>query len=1169
MKYRKTQSLTGVILVGFCVMFFFCFVHGFFSYQAIRQLSDLTSTIHDHPLVVSNASLRANADIIKMHRGMRDVVLFGDSQVVDETLPEINGLEIQILKEFRKVQENILCSDGARIASEATQLFKDWKPIREKVIRLVNEGKAQEAAMVTRTQGAEHVAMLEAKMSELTIYVRNKSLGFLKQTQDVRSKVNTRSAVMLAALIVFMSGIAFVTVRKTRSMEWQLSEEKEKLLESEETFRLLSDNTLDVIWTMNLDLEFTYINRACLDITGYMPEEWIGSHLQDHCDSYNFNQMVGIIINEIENVREGRGVIFETVMLKKNGDPVPMEIHGKVIYDENDQPVRIQGVSRDITERKRVEKILRMNEERFSTIFRANPEAIALVRIDDNHLIDVNKTWEKMTGYTREEAIGRNPLELNLWVHPEQREQLVDMLKKQGTAKIETQIRNKFGEVGEALMSAEIIELNDERYLLTMAQDITERKQAEKALRYQEQLLQDMGSLAKVGGWEFDPATGKGTWTEQVAHIYELDPADGTNLEIGMRYHQGESRRKIETAIRDAIELGKPYDLELELVTARGNHKWVRTIGQPKMENGQVVHVRGSFQDITAQKRSEQRIDHLNRVLRAIRDVNHLIVHERDPEMLIREACRLVVHHRGYASALIVLTDDTHKPVSWAESGLGGVFEPMTAMFVRGQLPPCCASWPSPDGLLLIDDREKVCGDCPALTAYPDLDALCVRLVHDGVTFGYFIVSIGHRLAGEEEERALYSEMATDLAYALSFSKLEKARETAEQERRSLENQLRQAQKMESVGRLAGGVAHDFNNILGVIMGSAELAMEKTAADDPLNEFLKDIFNAANRSTKITRQLLAFARQQPISPQVIDLNDTVESMLKMLRRLIGEDIDLAWLPETVLWPVRMDPSQLDQILANLCVNARDAITDVGRVTIETDRVTFDEDYCAGHVGFIPGDFIMLAVSDDGCGMDKATLDIIFEPFFTTKELGQGTGLGLSTVYGIVKQNDGFINVYSEPEKGTTFKIYLPRHAGEVVDDNMTAKKELKKGSGETILVVEDDIALLHLVESILVSLGYTVLTAQTPTAAMQLAETFKEDIYLVITDVIMPEMNGRKLAQQLQTLYPDLKCLFMSGYTANVIAHRGILDEGVRFLQKPFSMSELAVKVKEALGGSI
>jgi PAS domain S-box-containing protein len=389
------------------------------------------------------------------------------------------------------------------------------------------------------------------------------------------------------------------------------------------------------------------------------------------------------------------------------------------------------------------------------------------------------------------------------------------------------------------------------------------------------------------------------------------------------------------------------------------------------------------------------------------------------------------------------------------------------------------------------------------------------------------------------------------------------ARDITEYE--SLQGQLAQAQKMESVGRLAGGVAHDYNNISSIIIGYSELALEQVEQSDPLHDDLMEILTAAKRSTYITRQLLAFARKQTIAPKVLDPNEVIENMLKMLQRLIGEDIDLAWVPGAKIWPVKIDPSQVDQILANLCVNARDAIADAGKVTIETKNISFDEDYCTDHSGFFPGEYVLLAVSDDGSGIAPAIMDKIFEPFFTTKGLSKGTGLGLATVYGIVKQNNGFINVYSEPDKGTTIKIYLSRHTGQTVEAPREAALEIPLSHGETILLVEDDGSILKLGKRILEELGYAVLTTTSPNEATRIAEEQAGEINLLITDVVMPEMNGRELSEQLQSLYPNIKILFMSGYTANVIVHRGVLEDGVCFINKPFSKKELAIKVRETL----
>jgi CheY-like chemotaxis protein len=367
------------------------------------------------------------------------------------------------------------------------------------------------------------------------------------------------------------------------------------------------------------------------------------------------------------------------------------------------------------------------------------------------------------------------------------------------------------------------------------------------------------------------------------------------------------------------------------------------------------------------------------------------------------------------------------------------------------------------------------------------------------------------------------------------------------------------------VGRLAGGVAHDFNNMLGVILGYTDMALKQLDPAQSLYADMQEVHKAARRSADLTRQLLAFARKQTVAPKVIQLNEIVEGMLKMLRRLIGEDIELVWAPFDNLSLVKMDPTQVDQILANLCVNARDAIGDTGRVVIETGVATLDASYCEEHLGATPGEYVLLAVSDNGCGMDRKTLENLFEPFFTTKAMGQGTGLGLATVYGIVKQNNGYINVYSEPGNGTTFKIYLPRHTDKAETLRRENEKEPFAVGSEIILLVEDEPTILRLAIRMLENLGYTVLAASTPGEAIRKAETHAGDIHLLITDVVMPEMNGRDLAKNLLALYPRIKRLFMSGYTANVIAHHGVLDAGVHFMPKPFTIEDLAAKVRDAL----
>lgn len=376
-----------------------------------------------------------------------------------------------------------------------------------------------------------------------------------------------------------------------------------------------------------------------------------------------------------------------------------------------------------------------------------------------------------------------------------------------------------------------------------------------------------------------------------------------------------------------------------------------------------------------------------------------------------------------------------------------------------------------------------------------------------------------------------------------------------------LGEELNQAQKMESIGRLAGGVAHDFNNMLGVILGQTEIALASMEVSDPHYHSFREIQSAGLRSSELTKQLLAFARKQNIKPKILDLNNSIEGILKMLRRLIGEDIALNWIPGTNLSTVLMDPSQIDQVLANLCVNARDAVAGIGTIEIRTHAVSVDGDHELTAKGIPVGDYDALAISDTGCGMDKSVMDKLFEPFFTTKEIGKGTGLGLSTVYGIIKQNKGYITVESIPGQGSTFAIYIPVCRG-VADETKIAdaSNTVTKGSG-CILLVEDEPILLEMTRTMLESFGYNVLSSATPNEAIRLTAENADKIRLIISDVILPEMSGPEMARQIQHTYPGIKFMFASGYTADEVLGHGVDDDDDCFIQKPFSRNTLAEKV--------
>jgi PAS domain S-box-containing protein len=387
-------------------------------------------------------------------------------------------------------------------------------------------------------------------------------------------------------------------------------------------------------------------------------------------------------------------------------------------------------------------------------------------------------------------------------------------------------------------------------------------------------------------------------------------------------------------------------------------------------------------------------------------------------------------------------------------------------------------------------------------------------------------------------------------------------------ERRALEQQLRQAQKMEAVGRLAGGIAHDFNNLLMVISGYSEFLLEHVGSDPEVRAHAQEIANAAGRATSLTRQLLAFSRKQMLAPKIVDLNSVVTENVKMLTRLIGEDIDLVMVPGTDIGAVKADPGQIEQVIMNLAVNARDAMPHGGKLTIETANVTLDANYARFHAPVKPGDYVMLAISDTGVGMDADTQAHIFEPFYTTKGL-KGTGLGLSTVYGIVKQSEGYIWLYSETGRGTSFKIYLPRFSatGEALATQpaLAAEADQPSPGRETILLVEDEENLRRLARQYLENQGYNVIDAPDGSTAIQISQAHQGPIHLLLTDVIMPGMNGRELANKVSPTRPEMRVLYMSGYTENHIGHNGTLDEGITLLQKPFTLPALKAKVREML----
>jgi PAS domain S-box-containing protein len=727
----------------------------------------------------------------------------------------------------------------------------------------------------------------------------------------------------------------------------------------------------------------------------------------------------------------------------------------------------------------------------------------------------------------------------------------------------EIPVTRKNGSVIYTDISAAAVDLDGKKCVLGVFRDVTERKKANEKIGYHEDLLRQMGKMAKIGGWEFDAVTGKATWTEEVAQIHELYPTEEIKVNDGLGFYHGVSRIKIEQAVHDAVASGKEYDLELELVSAKGIHKWVHTIGQPVVENGKVVKVRGSFQDVTYLKLTEAHIIHLNNVLRGIRNVNKLITHEKDRDRLLRQICDQLVETRGFHSAIIVLTDSNNgKVVAVADTGMQ--LTESYKIIDKGVLPGCCRNALANHGVVVMKKPEDSCIGCPGC-AQATAEVMTCRLEHVDRILGFILVSLPAEMSADPEEQALLKELAGDIAFALHGIEVEAEQARSAAALATSEQQLRQAQKLEAIGQLAGGIAHDFNNIISAIMGYCDLIPVELISDGAPAEHIRQIMKCSERAAGLTRQLLTFSRKQVFNPVVVNLNTVIANLHNMLNRLIGEDIELILHLDEHLGLIKADPNQMEQVLMNLIVNSRDAMPDGGKLIIETANITLDENYSNQHISTTPGNYTMLAVSDTGHGIEASVRERIFEPFFTTKEHGKGTGLGLSTVYGIVTQTGGNIWCYSEPGKGTTFKMYFPPTsdiAPKEQLDTITLENNL---CTETLLIAEDEDTVRDVAYEMLVKSGYTVIAAANGQEALNACSGHNETIHLLITDIIMPGMNGKELAECIRKIHPETKVLYTSGYTDNVIAHHGILEHGTAFLQKPYNRLQLLSKVRDIL----
>jgi PAS domain S-box-containing protein len=681
---------------------------------------------------------------------------------------------------------------------------------------------------------------------------------------------------------------------------------------------------------------------------------------------------------------------------------------------------------------------------------------------------------------------------------------------------------------GPFYICARNIPLQDRKEMISTVWDISERKQAEQAIHKSEEKYRRIADNVTDVVWVADLDMNPTYISPSVERVFGIKPEEYLQLPIERTYPPA-SLEKFKKALTEQLE--KESDLKsnknrvIELVVERyyadGSIGWDEISAKfIRDKQSKPIAIQGVSHDITERVKVEKALRESEERFR--------IAQEASPDGFT------ILHPVRNEKNEIV--DFTWIYENTAIARINGT-DPQQVIGKR-----LLELFPEHSGSSVFHTYVRVANTGESQV----LDEVYVgEILKKPTWLRFVVVSMG-------EQIAIFSQDITN-------------QKQAETEKEKLQSQLMQVQKMESIGQLAGGVAHDFNNMLSVILGHTDLVLDQLDPGEPFYDNLQEIRKAAERSANLTRQLLTFARRQVIKPRIIDLNETVEGMLNMLRRLIGENIYLAWLPNKQHVQIQADPTQIDQIIANLCINARDAIKDVGVITIETHNVSFDEDYCAVHAGFVPGNYVELAISDNGCGMDSLTISHLFEPFFTTKDQGKGTGLGLASVYGAVKQNKGFINVDSELGQGTTFKVYLPRYQEKTLKHNDAATTQPTVSRGETILLVEDEASILRITTIMLEQLGYTVITAKTPDEAKNLVHEHQDSIDLLITDVVMPEMNGSDLANQVHSIDTSIKSLFMSGYTADIVTRQGVFNNEVCFIQKPFTTTQLAAKVREVL----